>query len=528
MYFDWIYFYFIDIKDEVKRILSYIINFLLLRPLSFGNPAEEGNSDGSMSLTVSIACGFATILIMIVYSLVAVENSTVSSLRETLAPAVVAGTVALALVLILFVVCRSNNALRRRQQLKNKCVELEIKFLWFVGLGVLLFSGKNLAIKFECVKKSSVLNEIASIMSSLLKIVFMLIQLSLITYLRNSQLLGGLLVNYLTGGLLLANTSVWIFFIAREISYIYTFRNDTSPESNSSTWEDCFWHSETQKTFQKFNSCFLSVSMLFFLLSSMFLVRLWPSIQTTSQIRNRYTVNEEDELSTASIPQQENTSCRGNQIRRIVRIVSFSVGLLMGCPFFTMALLMRYVPDDVGIVKVYWNMLSIFCLIVMILIILAGIQNLNLGCIERIPFATWDVVFMFGMAGYVVIFIIGGASFFVCQVEGSSTIFTKNALGLIVTYYHSVYIIVARRTAQSEFRESTTNLFIHIILFCLFLGRWTLQTFLLSFNGIYILKEGEDCLFRSQEYWRMTQYFLIPLNAFYDFQSFVFYYGKIW
>lgn len=80
---------------------------------------------------------------MIVYSLVAVENSTVSSLRETLAPAVVAGTVALALLLILFVVCRSNNALRRRQQLKNKCVELEIKFLWFVGLGVLLFSGKN-------------------------------------------------------------------------------------------------------------------------------------------------------------------------------------------------------------------------------------------------------------------------------------------------------------------------------------------------------------------------------------------------
>lgn len=126
---------------------------------------------------------------------------------------------------------------------------------------------------------------------------------------------------------------------------------------------------------------FLSVSMLFFLLSSMFLVRLWPSIQTTSQIRNRYTVNEEDELPTASVPQQENTSCRGNQIRRIVRIVSFTVGLLMGCPFFTMALLMRYVPDDVGTVKVYWNMLSIFCLIVMILIILVGIQNLNLGCI---------------------------------------------------------------------------------------------------------------------------------------------------
>lgn len=516
-------------KDEIKRILSYIINFLLLRPLSFGNPTEEGNSDGSTSSTVSFACGFAIILIIIVYSLgqVAMKNSTVFFLRGILAPSMVSGTVAIALFLILFVFCRSYNVLRRRQQLKNKCVELEIKFLWFFGLGVLLFSGKNLAIKFECVKKSSVLHEIASIMFSFLKVVFMLIQLSLITYLRNSHLLGGLLVNYLIGGLLLANTSVWIYFIAREISEIYSFQNDTSPVSNTSAWEDCFWHSETQKTFQKLSSFFLSVSMLFFLLSSMFLIRLWPSIQTTSQIRNRYTVIEEDELSTASIPQQETTSCRVNKIRRIVRIVSFSVGLFMGCPFFTMAFLMRYVHDVIDTVKVFWNVLSIFCLIVMILIILAGIQNLNLSCIERIPFATWDAVFMFGMAGYVVICIIGGASVFVCQVDGSITVFTKNVLGLIMTYYHSVYIIVARRTPQSEFRESTTNLSIHVILFCSFLERWTLQTLLLSSNGIYILKEGEDCLFRSQEYWHMMQYFFIPLNAFYDFQSFVFYYGKI-
>lgn len=241
-------------KDEIKRILSYSIHFLLLRPLCFGNPTEEGNSDGSTSSTVAFACGFAIILIIIVYLLgqVAVENSTVFSLQETLAPSIVAGTVAIALVLILFVFCRSYmyNAFRRRQQIHNICVELEIKFLWFFGLGVLLFSGKNLAIKFECVKKSSVLPVIAGIMSSFLKIVFMLIQLSLITYLRNSHLLGGLLINYLIGGLLLANTSVWIYFIAREISYIYTFRNDTPTDSNTSAWEDCFWHSETQKTFQ--------------------------------------------------------------------------------------------------------------------------------------------------------------------------------------------------------------------------------------------------------------------------------------
>lgn len=71
-------------KDEIKRILSYSIHFLLLRTLCFGNSTEEGNSDGSTSSTVAFACGFAIILIIIVYSLgqVAVENSTVFSLQH--------------------------------------------------------------------------------------------------------------------------------------------------------------------------------------------------------------------------------------------------------------------------------------------------------------------------------------------------------------------------------------------------------------------------------------------------------------
>lgn len=54
-------------KDEIKRIISYIINFVFLRPLSFGNPTNDGISDGSTSSTVSFACGFAILLITIVY-----------------------------------------------------------------------------------------------------------------------------------------------------------------------------------------------------------------------------------------------------------------------------------------------------------------------------------------------------------------------------------------------------------------------------------------------------------------------------
>lgn len=73
MYFDWM-FCFIDIRDEIKRIFLYIVNFLLLRFFSFGNFDEEGNLDGSMFLIVFIVCGFVIIFIMIVYLLVVVEN----------------------------------------------------------------------------------------------------------------------------------------------------------------------------------------------------------------------------------------------------------------------------------------------------------------------------------------------------------------------------------------------------------------------------------------------------------------------
>lgn len=106
------FFYFIDIKDEVKRIFFYIINFLLLRLFSFGNFVEEGNLDGSMLLIVFIVCGFVIIFIMIVYLLVVVENFIVFFLWEILVLVVVVGIVVLVFVLIFFVVCWLNNVLR--------------------------------------------------------------------------------------------------------------------------------------------------------------------------------------------------------------------------------------------------------------------------------------------------------------------------------------------------------------------------------------------------------------------------------
>lgn len=517
---------FSNMTIQIKRRLSFIINFLLLKPLSFGNPTEEGISDGSTSSAVSFACGFAILLITIVYFTVqfTMEKFSSNSMWGLMLFLIAIGIIVAAL--LVSTACCQLNGVIQRQQLKDKCVELEIKFLWFSGLGIILQTGLFLVIYFECIKYSSDSWGIFKIISSFLKIMFFLIQMSFITFLRNTRLLGGIFINYLIGVLFLANTSIWVNFVTLNVVYIHDFFNITISLTNSSALNDCYYHSKTQKISRHLSSFSLSVSMLFFLLSSMFLIRLWPSIENVSKMSNRMTLNKCTVSNTSS--EQPNANNRASKSRRIVRIISFWGSFLINFPFFTMALLMRYVyTDDINTVKVFWDLFVIFCLTVMVLIIVFGIQNLNLNCIEKRPFSTWEFIFLVSMASKVVMSILGCTSIFICLVDKPRTIFTKNLLDLILTLYHSVYIRVARRMPQFEFDKSIANLSIHVILFCSCLGRWFLQTFILSSEGMHIFEEGKQCLFTDRRSWHTTQYVLIPLNAFYDFQSFIFYYGKI-
>lgn len=64
------YFLFLVMKDEIKRIILYIINFVLLRFFSFGNFINDGILDGSMLLIVFFVCGFVILFIIIVYFIV--------------------------------------------------------------------------------------------------------------------------------------------------------------------------------------------------------------------------------------------------------------------------------------------------------------------------------------------------------------------------------------------------------------------------------------------------------------------------
>ena len=519
-------------EGNIKRRLSFLLNFIVVNPLSLRNPTETETSDGSTSSTVVFASVSAIFFITIAYSCVTAQqnmdltNYSLWILVVVLMVLMVAGTVAIGLILFL-IICRHSVKISRRQSLEDRSSKLEIKFLWFSGFGLLLRTGLNLAISIECAKYLTRILGISRISSSILKILYLLFQMSILTYLRNVQLGANVLINYLIGVILLANVSLWM----SNVMLNFTFKNGNFNSSmsliNASAGETCFWHSKCRKISTYLRPFLLTASMIFLMLSSKFLIRLWHSIQTISYVSNFYDKKEEEgECSDRCQPEDRE---RPNVCKiKTTKIIAFFIGILLNTPFFTMAILMRFIYfSDVTSVKVFWDVFACVFLVIAIIVVLVGTHNLRLDHLEKRAFEMWDFVLLICMAGNVIMNTLGCSSVIVCNVDRPITIFIKNILSLLLTYYHTMYITVARRIPPRVLCQSSTIRFLHVLMFCCFHGRWLLQTFFLSSEGMYILREGRACLFPSRDSWLTLQYFLIPVNTFYDFQSFVFYYGKL-
>ncbi|XP_056015765.1 uncharacterized protein LOC130053134 isoform X2 [Ostrea edulis] len=269
--------------------------------------------------------------------------------------------------------------------------------------------------------------------------------------------------------------------------------------------------------------------MLFFILSSVFLIKIWSSIEITSHIdpckaRGREG-NGAPQLPESIIqPHEQN----GGPNLKIIRFISTIVGITLVVAFLTMALLMKFVYlRHIIAVKIFWDASIIACLAIGLIIVLVGIKSLDSYRPITWMISSWDCVLLCCMAGNVVMNTIGIISVSICHVERRKTIFTKNLLNLFMVFYHTVYIMMARRIPSNTLRNKPVTLSVHIVFFVAYAGRWFLLTFILSTQGKYLLQEGQQCLF-SDQIWLTLQYFTIPLNTFYDFQSFAYYYSTIW
>ena len=200
-------------EGNIKRRLSFLLNLIVVNPLSLGNPTETETSDGSTSSTVVFAIVSAISFITIAYSCVTaqqnMDHTNYSLWILVIVVLMVAGTVAICLILFL-IICRHSVDISRRHSLEDRSSKLEIKFLWFSGFGLLLRTGLNLAIAIECAKYLPRILGISRMSSSIQKILYLLFQMSFLSYLRNVRLGANVFINYLIGVILLANVSLWI------------------------------------------------------------------------------------------------------------------------------------------------------------------------------------------------------------------------------------------------------------------------------------------------------------------------------
>ncbi|XP_056015774.1 uncharacterized protein LOC130053140 [Ostrea edulis] len=513
-------------------VIWNILHVIFISPFRFGNPTVADISDGRTSSTVLFACASAISLISNVYlSIQPGGDQTANNMLWILqAFSEVAGTIALVILLVL-IRFSTSYVLLRRQQVKDKSINVHLNILWLSGLGVLVLTGISLVITIKCIYSEQTSEGALQMISTILTIPFIVLQLSSITYLRNVSLAGGMFINYLVGTILLVNVSMWFSFVTWKIVDIHTFlrSNFTKSIPKESTFAQCYLESGRQNVSWATIPFSLSISMLFFILSSVFLIKIWSSIEITSHIdpckaRGREG-NDAPQLPESIIqPHEQN----GGPNLKNIRFISTIVGITLVVAFLTMALLMKFVYlRHIIAVKIFWDASIIACLAIGLIIVLVGIKSLDSYRPITWMLSSWDCVLLCCMAGNVVNNTIGIISVSICHVERPKTIFTKNSLNLFMVFYHTVYIMMARRIPSNALRNKPVTLSVHIVFFVSYAGRWFLLTFILSTQGKYLLQEGQQCLF-SDQIWLTLQYFTIPINAFYDFQSFAYYYSTIW
>lgn len=222
----------------------------------------------------------------------------------------------------------------KRQMCRTRDWEVFVVFWFFVNFKKYYILGDWFRVHKIFIRPSF---DIIYTVFSFLIIVLVLLQVSLIAYLKNFGLIGTLFINYVIIGLFLTNTSILVYFVTIDISYINIFSNSTISQGNIWSLDEFYFRSETQKLLRVLNSFFFQVGKMFLFLSFMFLIRLCPSIQTASKISNLF-IAKEDNVSTTST----NAIFGVNKNRMIVRIISFFVGFLINGPLFTIAILIRY------------------------------------------------------------------------------------------------------------------------------------------------------------------------------------------
>jgi hypothetical protein len=251
----------------------------------------------------------------------------------------------------------------------------------------------------------------------------------------------------------------------------------------------------------------------FLLLAALFIMKTWPTLK----ISYYSTTNNELNINKLKMP-------RANH--RKVGIFSVVIGIVFHLPFVVLALLIRFVySDNMSALRETWQTSIIVQKTTMLFLILFAfckIDNRNEE-LNGWTLGSSDVVLLCCCVGKIIMSAFGILAATYCM--RSDMLLVKGLTLLLFYFYHTLYIMVSKRSSQTALKESTVSVFVHVLLFTLNMTQWITTTFILSVQGNYVLNEGEGCLFVNPSVWIVVQYIFIPFTVYYDFQSAMHFYS---
>lgn len=385
------------------------------------------------------------------------------------------------------------------------------------------FASKNLTLdcyRQECVVREFKTSFIFYILFSSVLIVFMISQIGLITHMQNLRFSRSVWIYYCIGIILLANATLWFNLTTIGIARIvkdqantsdgHSLYNMISVKNVSNSSNSCYTSSKIYSFAAQLQPYLFQVSLDFFLLSTLFLVKMLPSF------RYKHIQNMSNQTRTTT-PRLDHRKCA---------IISMVIGIILYTPLFVMALVIRFVFSDNSYALVEaWQNIMILQKSVLLLAILVAFSHLR---DLKTEMSVWrmessDYILFSCFVGKVAIhvFEITAATF--CE-ERKSLLY-KSLISLVFYFYETLYIVISKRSSGTTLKHSNVSVSIHVILMTVSLTQWITTTFILSEQGHFVLNEGIGCLFQDLFVWKMLQYISVPFTIYYDLQSAMHFYS---
>ena len=495
--------------------LNKILKVLFIVPFSIGNPdVQSSNSlDSSDSVVVLFSC-LVSIIIVVVGTFSGLHRFNEASIKVIWGLIVTLVTIAtINIFLIFYRIHAGKSPVTFIKDNTDGSSQLQLKFLWLFGLGLILRTSLTIAADIDCLDKNvDHVYYLTSAISSLMMIIFVLSLIGLITYMKKKTFLRLSWIFFSIGVVLLTNASIWLNFATVGISGILhrAVNSNISAVSaiNNSSYSFCFFHSKISSFSTKIQPYLFQISLDFLFLATLFIVKTLPTFQSLDVNRTLPNVSEET----------DSNMLRSDHKR--TGIVSMAIGIICHIPFPVMALMIRFVfLANMNTLREVWQVGVIIQKSTMLILIFTAfsrvVQRKTDPCSWK--FSTTDCILLSCCTGKIVVHTFGILAATSKTIKRS--LLCKSLVSLVFYFYQTLYIMITRRSAQTAINQSNVSVCVHVLLFTLNITQWTTTTFILSVEGNYVLNEGVGRLFENRLVWEMLQYTIIPFTLYYDFQS---------